>query len=490
MNLIVDNFAGGGGASLGIRMALGRDVDIAVNHDENAIVMHAANHPHTEHLCESVWTVDPIQVCRGRPVELAWFSPDCKHFSRAKGGKPVEKRVRGLAWVAVKWAKLVRPRVICLENVREFIEWGPLGMDNLPRLDAKGKTFNRFVAMLRNLGYAVEWRNLNAADYGAPTCRKRLFLIARCDGERICWPFPTHSQGDRLFGSSPWRTAAECIDFSLPCPSIFDRKRPLADKTLRRIAAGLRRFVIDSPDPFIVTCNHSGDEFRGQSIKQPFATITGSRDAHGVVMPHVQKFFGGVVGHSVNRPIGTITAVDHHAVASAYLTKYHGQKADESRCPTPDDPISTLDTQNRFGLCAAYLEKFYGTARGSSLDAPAPTITGQAGGGHLAEVRAFLVKYYGCGTGQRISEPAATITSRDRLGLVTVHGVPHQIVDIGLRMLTPRELARCQGFPDDYVLTGTKANQVARIGNSVCPQAAAAIVRANVSISREEKEIA
>jgi DNA (cytosine-5)-methyltransferase 1 len=272
--LIVDNFAGGGGASLGIEMGLGRSPDIAINHDPEAIAMHKANHPNTKHFCEDVWEVNPIEACAGRPVGLAWFSPDCKHFSKAKGGKPVSKKIRGLAWIVVKWAKAVQPRVIILENVEEFKDWGPLDDEGMPCRARKGMTFQRWQAQLKNLGYRVEWRELRACDYNTPTIRKRLFLVARCDGLPIVWPEATHSNpkkiGTDLFTShmKPWRTAAECIDWSVPCPSIFDRKKPLADNTLRRVAAGLRRYVIDSPEPFIVSLTHHGGD-RVESLDEP-----------------------------------------------------------------------------------------------------------------------------------------------------------------------------------------------------------------------------
>jgi DNA (cytosine-5)-methyltransferase 1 len=293
--LIVDNFAGGGGASMGIEAALRRCVDLAINHDRAAVEMHSINHPHTRHLCEDVWQVDPVEATAGRRVGLAWFSPDCKHFSRAKGGKPVEKRIRGLAWIVVKWAKLGRPRVIILENVREFEEWGPLDKYNMPCQKRKGQTFRRWVSSIRSLGYAVEWRMLNAADYGAPTHRRRLFLIARCDGKPIVWPAPTHGPGRKAY-----RTAAECIDWSLPCPSIFltreeGRKlgvnRPLAEKTMRRIAMGLKRFVLDNPKPFIVHTTHAGHR-RPHGIDEPVPTVTA---AHRGEMAVVTPYVAGVV---------------------------------------------------------------------------------------------------------------------------------------------------------------------------------------------------
>src|SRR5262245_4479241 len=291
--LIVDNFAGGGGASLGIEMALGRSPDIAINHDPEAISMHMANHPDSKHFCEDVWQVNPIKACAGRPVGLAWFSPDCKHFSKAKGRKPVSKKIRGLAWIVVKWAKAVAPRVIILENVEEFQDWGPLDDEGMPCPKRKGMTFQRWLDQLRNLGYRVEWRELRACDYSAPTIRKRLFIVARRDGQRIVWPEPTHMSpkklGTDLFSShlKPWRTAAECIDWSIPCPSIFDRKKQLAENTLRRVAAGLRRYVIESPEPFIISLTHHGGD-RVEPLDEPFRTVTGAkRGEKALVTPYL-----------------------------------------------------------------------------------------------------------------------------------------------------------------------------------------------------------
>jgi DNA (cytosine-5)-methyltransferase 1 len=563
--LIVDNFAGGGGASMGIEDAIGRAVDIAINHDRAALEMHLANHPHTRHICEDVWAVDPIEVTGGRPVGLAWFSPDCKHFSRAKGSKPVDKKIRGLAWVAVKWARAVRPRVIVLENVREFEQWGPLTAENMPCPVRKGLTFRRFTGSLRNAGYAVEWQMMNAADYGAPTHRRRLFLIARCDGLPIVWPAKSHGPGLK-----PYRTAAECIDWSIPCPSIFERKRPLAEKTLRRIAMGIMRYVVNNSKPFIVRVQHGGDEFRGQSIDKPLGTVT-AKHGYGLVSPHITKFRGQSVGsapdaplptvtsgegaarpagaahamgvvaaslvqsgygerdgqepraNSIDTPLGTVVGRQKHAMVSALLSKYHGQKGNESRCATPDAPLKTLDTSNRYGFASAtiigvggaeysakpraadapkgavlpndrtaitvsHLTQFRGTNRGGGGDPhePMPAITAQ--GLHIAEVRSFLIKYYTSGKNiLPVDGPAPTITTHDRIGLVTVEGVDYAIVDIGLRMLTPRELAHAQGFPESYILTGPKSNQVAKIGNSVCPPVVTAIVRCNMGDAQQQE---
>lgn len=465
--ITVDNFAGGGGASTGIKQAMGRDVDIAINHDPAAIAMHKANHPYTQHLCESVWDVDPRQVVQGRPVSLCWLSPDCKHFSKAKGGKPVEKKIRGLAWVAVRWAATVRPRVIILENVEEFRTWGPLTKDGYPDPDKKGHTFNSFVNALRRQGYQVEFQELRACDYGAPTSRKRLFLIARCDGQPIVWPEPTHgdpkSEAVRSGRLLPWRTAAEIIDWSLPCPSIFDTSqeiknkygiravRPLAENTMRRIARGIQKFVVKNPEPFIVQVNHGGSSFRGQTIHETLPTIT-AKHGYGIVAP--------------------------------FLTQYHSYD-DSPRGQELTRPLFTQDTSNRYALVAAFISKFYKTGIGQSATEPLHTITTSPG--HFAEVRAFLTTYYGTGIGSNISEPLPTVVSKDRFGLVVVGGINYRISDIGMRMLEPRELFNAQGFPADYIIdrdyTGKaypKSAQVARCGNAVPPAFAEALVRANL----------
>ncbi len=494
--LIIDSFAGAGGASLGIEAAIGRPVDIAINHDAYAIEMHKLNHPRTLHYCENIWDVNPLQATRGRPVGLLWASPDCKHFSKAKGGKPVEKRIRGLAWVVLRWMAMVRPRIVILENVEEFQGWGPLRADNSIDTDRKGRTFDSFIRQIRGHGYDVEWRVLNAADYGAPTSRSRLFLVARCDNEPITWPERSHGPGRK-----PYHTAAECIDWSIPCHSIFltdgvarkvGVRRPLAENTMRRIANGLRKYVIEAKEPFIVTINHSGKEFRGQGLGEPFRTITASRDAHGLVMPYLSKYYGnGVLGQQVDGPLGTITSIDHHGLVSAFLSKYHGPRpgGDGARASKPDEPIKTLDTSNRFGLVSAFLTKYRGTCEhGQAMNGPMPTIT--AGGYHLAEVRAFLVKYYSNGgQDQPVDRPLDTITARARYGLVTVAGIEYQIIDIGLRMLQPDELKRAQmgRFASRCRLTGPKYRQISAIGNSVCPELAETLVKANYSAARRKE---
>ena len=433
--LIVDNFAGGGGASTGIELATGYSVDIAINHDPEAIKMHKANHPNTKHYCENVWDVDPIEVCKGHPVALAWFSPDCKHFSKAKGGKPKDKNIRGLAWVALRWAGLVRPRVIMLENVEEFKTWGPLNRGHHPIKAKQGKTFEKFVQQLTDLGYEVQFRELVAADYGAPTMRKRFFMIARCDGKPIVWPEPTHGPADsekvKAGLLKPYVGAYTQIDFSRPCPSIFDTSeeirekygiravRPLAKKTMDRIARGLKKFVLDNPEPFIIQCNHGGER-RPNDIREPMPTITG-KHGYGIVEPYMVQI--GQTGFS------------------------------KDRSKDVREPLHTITTS----------------------------------AGHFGEVRAFLIKYYGDATGQDIEKPLDTVTTKDRFGLVTIEGVDYQIVDIGLRMLEPKELYGCQGFPDDYIIdhdyTGKaypRTEQVRRCGNAVCPPIPAALVKANL----------
>ena len=573
--LIVDNFAGGGGASTGIEMATGYSVDIAINHDPEAIKMHKANHPNTKHYCENVWAVDPVKACNGHPVGLAWFSPDCKHFSKAKGGKPKDKNIRGLAWVACRWAGLVRPRVIMLENVEEFKTWGPLNRGHHPIKAKQGKTFEKFVQQLNDLGYTVEFKELIAADYGAPTMRKRFFLIARCDGKPIVWPEPTHAPADsekvKAGLLEPYVGAYTQIDFSRPCPSIFDTSeeikekygiravRPLASKTLDRIAKGLKKFVLDNPEPFIIQCNHGGER-RPNDIREPMPTITGkhgygivepymvqigqtgfakdrskdvreplttivSKNEHCLIEPTLAPYMGtnktNHPGGNCKDPIHTITTGNQQCLISPTLIQYHSETSkDGVRGQTIKDPIMTVDSSNRYGLVASFLHKYYDggyKGAGETVENPLPTVTAwdhnsvvtanliqmnnhcdgkdirqplptiTAGDGHFGEVRAFLIKYYGQGTGQDIKDPLDTVTAQDRFGLVTINGTDYQIVDIGLRMLEPRELYGCQGFPDDYIIdhdytgkTYPRSEQVRRCGNAVCPPIPAALVRANL----------
>lgn len=537
--LIVDNFAGGGGASTGIELATGYSVDIAINHDPEAIRMHKANHPNTEHYCENVWAVDPVKACKGHPVALAWFSPDCKHFSKAKGGKPKDKNIRGLAWVACRWAGLVRPRVIMLENVEEFKTWGPLNRGHHPIKSKQGKTFERFVQQLTDLGYKVEFRELVAADYGAPTMRKRFFMIARCDGKPIVWPEPTHGPADSEAVKAgllkPYVGAYTQIDFSRPCPSIFDTSeeikekygiravRPLAPKTMERIARGLKKFVLDNPEPFVIQCNHGGER-RPNDIREPMPTITG-KHGYGIVEPTLTPYMGTNTtnhpGGNCKDPIHTITTGNQQCLISPTLIQYHSETSkDGVRGQTIEDPIMTVDSSNRYGLVTSFLHKYYDggyKGAGESVENPLPTVTAwdhnsvvtanliqmnnhcdgkdirlplptiTAGDGHFGEVRAFLIKYYGQGTGQDIEKPLDTVTAQDRFGLVTINGTDYQIVDIGLRMLEPRELYGCQGFPDDYIIdhdytgkTYPRSEQVRRCGNAVCPPIPAALVRSNL----------
>lgn len=573
--LIVDNFAGGGGASTGIEMATGYSVDIAINHDPEAIKMHKANHPNTKHYCENVWAVDPVKACNGHPVGLAWFSPDCKHFSKAKGGKPKDKNIRGLAWVACRWAGLVRPRVIMLENVEEFKTWGPLNRGHHPIKAKQGKTFEKFVQQLNDLGYTVEFKELIAADYGAPTMRKRFFLIARCDGKPIVWPEPTHAPADsekvKAGLLEPYVGAYTQIDFSRPCPSIFDTSeeikekygiravRPLASKTLDRIAKGLKKFVLDNPEPFIIQCNHGGER-RPNDIREPMPTITGkhgygivepymvqigqtgfakdrskdvreplttivSKNEHCLIEPTLAPYMGTNTtnhpGGNCKDPIHTITTGNQQCLISPTLIQYHSETSkDGVRGQAIKDPIMTVDSSNRYGLVASFLHKYYDggyKGAGETVENPLPTVTAwdhnsvvtanliqmnnhcdgkdirqplptiTAGDGHFGEVRAFLIKYYGQGTGQDIEQPLDTVTAQDRFGLVTINGTDYQIVDIGLRMLEPRELYGCQGFPDDYIIdhdytgkTYPRSEQVRRCGNAVCPPIPAALVKANL----------
>lgn len=650
--IIVDNFAGGGGASTGIELATGRVVDIAVNHDPDAILMHKTNHPHTVHYQASVWDVDPEEVCAGRPVGLAWFSPDCKHFSKAKGGKPVDKNIRGLAWIVLRWAGTVHPRVIILENVEEFQTWGPLRamrdketgrvIVNMagrhdrgkyeprrrvaepgevvpidkqlmePNPNKKGRTFRRWVAQLEALGYTMEWRELVAADYGAPTTRKRFFLIARCDGCPVVWPEPTHAPADseevKAGRKKPWRSASEIIDWSLPCPSIFDTReevkekygliaqRPLRPNTMRRVARGVDKFVIKSANPFLVVINHAG-EFRGQEVGGPLQTIT-AKHGYGVTKPVMAPLTmhnnENAAGTAITEPVNTITGTGagghqmlitptlaaigqtgggdrcrsveeptHTQVSKAEecvvcpaMIQYHTEQTERVRGQAVTDPIMTIDASNRYGIAAASLAKYYGNDRhGQDAAEPMHTVTAKD---REAVTMATLTEYHGTSTGQDMGDPMHTTLSKPHQALQTAHmvkmkgtnlggpvqepvqtitasGTHHGLVitkvekaapgadlqrwplirealnkycdyhladnevilflidgawyfmaDIGLRMLTPAELYRANGFPTDYIIerdyqgnTYGKTKQVARCGNAVPPPFATALVRAN-----------
>lgn len=557
--LIVDNFAGGGGASTGIELATGRPVDIAINHDPDAIAMHKANHPYTTHYCESVWDVDPKKVCRGRKVGLAWFSPDCKHFSKAKGGKPVDKNIRGLAWIVLKWAGTVRPRVIILENVEEFQTWGPVRKGK-PVKSRAGETFRKWKEQLESLGYCIEHRELVAADYGAPTIRKRFFLIARCDGKPIVFPEKTHAPADseevKEGRKKPWKSAAEIIDWSIPCPSIFDTSeeikekygiravRPLAENTIKRIIRGLDKFVLNTSAPFLVMVNHTG-EFRGQEITDPVQTVT-AKNGYGLVSPVLEPYSIWTVskaeqcllmpslvqyhteqsekarGQKVTEPLMTLDASNRYGVSAAYLTKYYGN---ERGGISAADPLHTVTAKDREAVTAVHMEKFYSggyTGCGSSAKEPLGTITAVDHNGISAT---FLSKFYKTGIGQEISDPLHTVTTSpghfgltivklerentdmghwneirellnqytdykigcDEILLISIKNQKYFISDIGLRMLTPKELYAANGFPADYIIdkdcdgkTYGKTKQVARCGNAVPPPFAEALVRANL----------
>ncbi len=536
--IIVDNFAGGGGASTGIELAAGRPVTIAINHDPDAILMHKTNHPYTAHYQASVWDIDPREVCQGRPVGLAWFSPDCKHFSKAKGGKPVDKNIRGLAWIVLRWAGTVAPRVIMLENVEEFQTWGPVRRGH-PIKSRAGQTFRRFIDQLEGLGYAVEWRELVAADYGAPTTRKRFFLIARRDGRPIVWPEPTHAPaGSRevLEGrKKPWRSAAEIIDWRLPCPSIFDTRkeirekyglsaqRPLRPNTMRRIMRGVDKFSIKASEPFLVVVNHAGG-FRGQDVHEPLQTIT-AKHGYGVAAPVMIQYHTEqsekVRGQGVTEPVMTIDASNRYGLAAASLVKYYGNDQHGQKISAP---LHTVTAKDHEGVTLASLSKYYGGVIGTEVSNPLPTVTAVD---HNALQTCHMVKMKGTNLGSSMSEPVQTITAggghfgvvnttvvkaepnadlkhwpeiRELLNtycgyhlgpedviLFRIDGVSYFMADIGLRMLTPRELYSANGFPPDYIIDRDykgnsygKSKQVARCGNAVPPPFAAALVRANL----------
>lgn len=463
MELIIDNFAGGGGASTGIEMAIGRAVDIAINHDPEAIKMHKTNHPSTKHYCENVWEVDPKEATQGQPVALAWFSPDCKHFSKAKGCTPVDKNIRGLAWVAVRWAATVKPRVIMLENVEEFKTWGPV-IDGYPDKKQKGKTFNSFVNALKKLGYQVEWKELKACDYGAPTIRKRFFLIARCDGRPIVWPEATHGDpnSDEVKEGilKPWKTAAEIIDWSLPCPSIFMRKKALAENTIKRVARGTNKFILSSSEPFILSIGQTGFTVdRSRSIHDPLNTIVTKAEAcliaPTIIQYHSETTKNGVRGQRLDEPIMTVDSSPRYALSSTFLTKYYGQGIGQKI----DVPLDTVVSRDKFGAVSVRFEK---VDRARNL-------------GHWDEIRTILNNY----CGYNIAE--------DEILLLSINGVYYFISDIGLRMLQPHELFAAQGFPKTYIIDRDfegrpypKTEQVARCGNSVSPVIPEALVRGNL----------
>lgn len=614
-DIYIDSFAGGGGASTGIELAIGRPVDIAINHDESAIMMHQRNHPFTEHYREDIWQVDPKTVVRGRHVRLAWFSPDCKHFSRAKGSALVSRNIRGLAWVVLRWASQVRPDVIMLENVPEFVTWGPVRKGK-PVKKKAGITYQRWLKQLKDLGYTVESRKLCAADYGAPTIRTRFHLIARCDGKPIVWPERTHAPRDseevKAGKLKPWRSAAEVIDFSLPCPSIFASKqeikkqygvnamRPLKDNTLRRIARGLDKFVINSAEPFIVPVGYGenkGQKPRVHDMKEPLSTVVSSTKqyvcdplmtpyvaqhkfqneaqspkkplstvtsvgAHEVVTPIVTPYAicnnAGNAPHGMEEPVPTVTTGGRNILVAPTLIQYHTEQSEkEHRGQKLEAPIQTVDAANRYGLTSAFLSEYYGNGRdGLSIEAPVQTITAKD---KECVTTAFLSKFFtgvngadikeptptvtaidhnslvlshpahfkGKDKGQSCNDPLMTVTARDgqfadvrttvvkwdgqtdlgywpqiremlniycgwaiyddEILLLKINGSWYFISDIGLRMLTPRELYDAMGFPHDYIIDKdakgnpiTRGDQVARCGNAVCPAVAETLVRANL----------
>ncbi|GMU51023.1 MAG: hypothetical protein AMXMBFR33_01690 [Candidatus Xenobia bacterium] len=555
--IILDIFAGGGGASTGIYSALGVAPAVALNHCAAALAMHRANHPTTLHAECDVLQANPKALTGGQPVGLIWFSPDCTHHSRAKGGKPLDKKNRALADVIPLWLEEVWPEMAILENVVEFLDWCELLPNGRPDPARKGELFRAWVAKCQALGYRVEWRVLCAADYGSPTWRRRLFIILKRTPGPIVWPKPTHGPG-----LLPYRTAAECIDWSIPCPSIFNRKRPLKPATLRRIARGVMKYVVNNPRPFIVPITHHGDD-RCHSVDEPLRTITcasrgefalvnpfiagvGGRAGQSpevstdrpfptntakadkaVVVPYLVPHYGEAPGqeprcNSVEEPLTTVVTARNQALVAPYFVPRYGEReGQDPRCQPADEPLSTVvPTQNGAQLVAAFLAQHNGGVTGHPADTPLSTLTGKGSqqqlvtahlmtnttghsggpadspiptittGGHHALVSAFLQKYFGQGVAAPVDEPLDTITSKDRFGLVTVAALPgYVLADIGMRMLTPRELANAQGFGPDYVLAPefngkplTKTAQVRCIGNSVCPQVAEAVVRANVHL--------
>ena len=515
-SMIIDCFAGGGGASVGIEMALGREVDIAVNHDPQAILMHKTNHPNTLHLTEDIFKVDLQKYTKGRHVALMWASPDCTSHSKAKGGKPRESGLRILPWAVYKHAKKILPDVIIMENVEEIQQWGPLDENGYPIKEKKGETYQHFIKQMRSLGYDFDSRELVASDYGAPTTRKRWYAIFRRDGKPIVWPKATHNKNG-TGGLKKWVPVHTVLDFSDLGKSIFGRKKPLAKNTLNRIARGMEKFVFNTPEPFIVQVNHGGDNFRGQSINEPMPTIT---QKHGfgkvtpAIVPFVEKSYGGNYkgsGSGAKEPLHTITTVDHNHLAAPLIIQYHSEtRSGEVRGQSVEEALKTIDTSNRYGMVAAFMTKFYKSGTGQSLFEPLHTITTSPG--HFGQisiltvkvedlikngvtedvaqkctwVSEFIIEYYGCGTGHTVNEPLRTITTKDRFALITVLGNEYVILDIFLRMLNAEELKLAQGFPKDYIIDRDyrwnvypATERVKRIGNSVVPIMAQVLVESN-----------
>lgn len=478
--IIVDNFAGGGGASTGIELAAGRPVAIAINHDPDAILLHKTNHPYTEHLQASVWDVNPVEVCKGRPVGLAWFSPDCKHFSKAKGAALVDKKIRGLAWIVLRWAGTVRPRVIMLENVEEFQTWGPVRKGK-PIKKKAGQTFRKFIRQLEDLDYKVEFRELVAADYGAPTTRKRFVLVARCDGRPIIWPERTHAPRDSEEVKSgtllPWRSAAEIIDWSLPSYSIFASKqeikerygvnaiRPLANNTLRRIVRGVDKFTIKSGKPFIVECNHGGDGHT-RTLAGPVNTVTGKYTGgvcNPVFAPLTVTNTSNSIGSQANEPVHTVTTAGNQLLVSANLMsigqtgggdrirdvrqpspttvskqeacmvaanliQYHTEQSEKVRGQGMTDAVMTVDSSNRYGLACASLVEYYGNGNPLNASEPMHTVTAHD---REAVVSAHIQKYFGGVIGEEATEPLPTVTTADHNALCAAHVVKFKGQELG-----------------------------------------------------------
>nr|WP_111299386.1 DNA cytosine methyltransferase [Paracoccus saliphilus] len=596
--MIIDSFAGGGGASTGIEQALGRSPDVAINHSEKALALHAANHPETLHLDSNIWDVDPVEVCKGRRVGLLWASPDCKHFSKAKGGAPRDRNIRDLAWIVVKWAEEAKPDVICMENVEEFVTWGPVDNDGQPIKEFAGQTFDLFIRRLRKAGYKVQWRELRACDYGAPTIRKRWFLVARRDGRPIIWPKATHGNPTSLEVRKgkllPWRTAAECIDWSLPCPSIFDTGaeimakhglravRPLANNTLARVARGMKRYVLEAERPFLV--NLKGMERRDRSVDAPHPTVLAGGGHSAVVAPYLATFYGhgeqrGKRAADMTEPLRTVTVENRHALVAPVLT-YAQQGGGNRSAEDPHHTICASRKDQNSLIAATMVQTGYGERTGQqprSLDVAAPLGTVVAGGAKHAPIAAFLAqqnggprmgchsghdardplstvaasgshqtpvaawmaKWYGTDQDPRLGEPLHTVTTKDRFDVeiaqlavppftteheararqvahflrahdawdggefvtLTIGSTRYVVIDIGMRMLTPRELFNAQGFPADYVIDGVwegvdtdsptwrafpKDVQVSCCGNSVCPPLAEALIAANCGHLRVE----
>lgn len=522
-DLIIDAFAGGGGASVGIEMALGRQVDIAINHDPDAILMHKTNHPDTLHLTEDIFKVDLKKYVKGRHVSLMWASPDCTHFSKAKGGKPLKQEIRMLPMAVVKHAKTVHPDVVIMENVEEIRQWGKLDKKGHPIPLKKGKLYQEFIKKMYLAGYTkIETRELVAADYGAPTTRKRWYAIFRRDGKEIVWPGQTHSKGG-VNGLQPWEPIWKYLDLSDAGKSIFGRKKPLAKNTMNRIARGMEKFVFNNPEPFIMQIRHTGfTKDRNRSVEEPLSTIV-TKNEHCLITPAVMPYMSrnntGAPGSDVKDPMLTITTGGHHGIISPLLIQYHSETTKSGgRGQSVAEPIRTIDTSNRYGLVMSYMTKFYKSGCGQSLLEPIHTITTSPGHFGTVSVLAlpveellksldnnakaqnevndviqkctwvsqFIMEYYGCGIGQNLNDPLHTIVTKDRFALITVLGNEYAIIDIFLRMLKPEELKLGQGFPVDYVIdhdyTGKKypvSKQVARIGNSVVPIVAQKLVGAN-----------